>query len=164
MFDQDLPNCLKNRVSAKRISLAALESMIKAIKQQDHDSQPQIGLLTAAGIIVGEPVDIAIEKDDFVKMKQTSENPDGTKRIALSVDISYVAYQGRNEILKNAEEKGYLPEIIDNGAFLNLKNVSLRPFSNMRDNINFEQLLVFVDQIIAFCLVDRQSYENQLQS
>ncbi len=74
----------------------------------------------------------------------------------VNVDFSYIVKMKNERLLKFEEENPNL-NVCDNGAILNLKNVSV-----YKDNLNdpvliTEQMLVFADQIIGFSAIPRNN-------
>lgn len=64
-------------------------------------------------------------------------------------------------IMPNSKQVDFSYTIKDNKDIaLNLENVVLKPTSNMASSINYPQLILFTNQIIAFSLINPKNFEN----
>jgi hypothetical protein len=140
-----IPACMNDRFSTKSITIASLDGIIKLAKETDPSNDYQILLLTALGFIKGDICDVATD-DNFI-----------TKRESLNsykMDISYAIKQ-RNRSIDSLEEENPNIKPIDNGATLNLKNVTVYKEDFNNPILSIDQMLIFADQIISFSMISR---------
>lgn len=138
-----VPNCLKDTLSLKKLTLHNLDILAKVIN--DNENDVQVLLLTPFGFIKGDIADVAT-KATYLSNTEDSK--------VVSVDISY-AIEMRNETIIDWESNGDILTPFDNGAAINLKNVSVYKDNLTNPVITTNQMVVFVDQVISFSLIPR---------
>ncbi|NFO72181.1 hypothetical protein FDC51_18905 [Clostridium botulinum] len=146
-----IPNCVKNNLSVKFIDIQLFNGMITYFNTQHENNDFQILLHTTYGFIKCDICN-ADPSDNFI----TPKNPMDPNSSNVNVDFSYIVKIKNERLLKFEEENPNL-NVCDNGAILNLKNVSV-----YKDNLNdpvliTEQMLVFADQIIGFSAIPRNN-------
>jgi len=145
----EIPKIVENRVSLKSMTLSALNSCISVLNDLAEQNNLRVVLLTPSGIIKGKivPVVEIVEGNEFLK-QISPENS------SFEADISFV-YALRQKTLIEWEKENPNLQVVDNGAFINLKDVELTSPSTPGIKNNFSQLIVFVDQIVGFSLTNQ---------
>lgn len=141
-----IPNSLKETYSCKGCTLITLES-IKQTLNTDHGVNSQVLLLTSYGFI---KCDIDFETSSKSPIKESNiENKGG-------LDLTCIS-NFRNILINNLEEETPGIQSKDNGAILNLKNVTI--FSSglsstlAHPTVTIDEFVIFADQIIGFSLI-----------
>lgn len=134
-------------ISLKMFVMNRFRGIIKEVKKVNTSYEsPSALILTANGLIIGD-------LEDYSKKPVNIEKK--------TVDISYlVELLGKEveHIKKEHKKINYL----DSGSMINLKNVVLFPNGNIIQKININQMMVFVDKIISFTIMDRKKFEEEL--
>lgn len=140
-----IPNCMNDRFSIKALTISSLNGIIEVAKKTDSSNDYQILLLTPLGFIKGDICNIA-NSDNFITKNESLNN--------FKIDISYAITQ-RNKSISILEEENPNIKPIDNGATLNLKNVTIYKENFINPILSIDQMLIFVDQIISFSMIPR---------
>jgi hypothetical protein len=140
-----IPNCMIDRFSIKALTVSALDAIIEVTNKSDSSNDYQILLLTPLGFIKGDICDIA-NSDNFITKNESLNN--------FKIDISYAITQ-RYKNISILEEENPNIKPIDNGATLNLKNVTIYKENLNNPILSIDQMLIFVDQIISFSMIPR---------
>jgi len=144
----EIPNCLKDRISFKSVTLHSLNTIIEHCNENGNDFQ--ILLLTPYGFIKGDISDFG-NKENFVS-KTNVENK-------FDIDFSYII-NSRDDYMSELEKDNPNIKPIDNGAVLNLKNVTIYKNDLANPVLTINQYMVFVDQIIGFYPIYRNLQPN----
>ncbi|AUM96139.1 MULTISPECIES: hypothetical protein [Clostridium] len=145
-----LPNCIKNNLSVKSMDIQLFNGIITYFNNEHDNNDFQILLHTTYGFIKCDICDIA-ESDDFITSGENSTNSNSEN---LNVDFSYIV-KIKNERLLEFEKENPNLNVCDNGAILNLKNVSIYKDDLKNPILTTNQMLVFLDQIIGFSAIPR---------
>ncbi len=140
-----MPECIKGRYSLKATTINSLGLLAKYFNENENGNDYQILLLTPYGFIKGDIENIA-SHDNFITKTDIPNKYD--------VDLSIV-YQYRNDALKDAEKDKENINLIDNGAIINLKNVTVYKDNLKEPILTTNQMIVFADQIVSFSLCPR---------
>lgn len=143
-----IPNSLKDTYSYKETTLFTLESIKQTLNSQ-YGTDKQILLLTSYGFI----------KCD-IDLDTTSESPFKETTIENQYKLDLTCINNfRNAFINKLEEETPNIKIRDNGAILNLKNVTIYSggLSNVLTGptIELDEFVIFVDQITGFSLIPR---------
>lgn len=138
------PECIKNNISLKVLTINQLGILANFFKENNY-ADYQVLLLTPFGFIKGDIENLATNQNFITETDSPNK---------YNIDIS-VVYQFRNDTLIELEKDNKTLNVIDNGALINLKNVTI-----YKDNLNVpilttNQMILFVDQIISFSLFPR---------
>lgn len=157
------PKSLEAKFSMKWATFQALHALTEVL-ESGAPGKLQMVLLTPTGFIWGRLSDIVTDLKDAVQPVGDPSSSDGANgAMRLVMDLSCIM-PIRAELVKQIEQQCPDPKIVDNGACIYLKNATLIPNSGFNVRLHFDQLLVFVDQIVGFSLCDRQSLESQLEN
>jgi len=141
MHDTISPNVLKARFSRKVIQIKALATMIENMNNQKKDKQYKLVVLTGAGKITGSFCNTFASDDPLANNEEET------------FDVSKVN-EFANKVLMDVEDEIININIIDNACFIKLKDVTLEAVG-LNSITQFDQLLVYVDQIIAFTMIEK---------
>lgn len=143
-----IPDSLKDTYSYKGATLITLET-IKQTLNDKYDSDKQILLLTSYGFI---KCDIDLDNSSESPFKET--NIENTYALDLTCLNNF-----RNAFINKLEEDTPNIKPRDNGAILNLKNVTI--YSNglstvpAHPTVTLDEFVIFADQITGFSLIPR---------
>ena len=134
-------------ISLKMFVMNRFREIIKEVKKVNTSYEsPSALILTANGLIIGD-------LEDYSKKPVNIEKK--------TIEISYLS-ELLNKEIENIEKEHKIINYLDSGSMINLKNVVLFPNGNMRQKINIYQMMVFVDKIISFTIMDRKKFEEDL--
>ncbi|WP_459480605.1 hypothetical protein [Clostridium saccharoperbutylacetonicum] len=142
-----IPNSLNNTYSYKETTLITLES-IKQVLNNKYEHDKQILLLTSCGFI---KCDIDLDTTSEAPFKET--NIKNQYKLDLTCINNF-----RNAFINKLEEETPNIKICDNGAILNLKNVTIYSGAlsdTLTSTVKLDELIIFVDQITGFSLIPR---------
>ncbi len=141
MQDTITPNVLKSRFSRKVIQIKALAAMADNMNRQDKSKQYQLMVVTQAGQIVGDYC------ETYCSDEQCCKSEDNLFDVSMINEFA-------NKVLIDVENEIVNIDVIDNGHFIKFNNAKMKA-NGSSEITDFSQLIVYVDHVIAFTLVEK---------
>lgn len=132
--------------SLKRLSLISADVIAKSFKDVGPGNDFALSLITPAGMIVGDikKPNVSQDRKDYFHLDEETKK--------LNYDLQ-VVFQQLDEAIKQLHEDNV--ETRQDAASFTMENVMFFPESNLSKRINFEQMIVFVEQVISATIVSR---------
>lgn len=141
MQDTLTPNVLKARFSRKVIQIKALAAMAENMNRQNQEHQYQLMLITPAGQITGDYC------ETYCSDEQCCNNESAIFDVSMINEFA-------NKVLMDAESEIVNIDVIDNGHFIKFNNATITSHgTDLKTKLS--QLIIYVDQVIAFTLVEK---------
>ena len=125
-MDKKVPMRSNTAVDVKAFTLQAYQAAFNETAQAEKD--PRIVLFTSSASILGTVVTTK-ERDSYVQINSTM-------------------LEKRDKLIQNLDEEK-IP-FINNASTIQLKNVTIRSFSNPETALNLPVMNIFADQIVGF--------------
>lgn len=148
MADNNKPNCLKNKISTKRVMMSGAEVLCSTLRQTTHNDAHLV-LLTNGGIISGIPA----SAEEYLSEEFTTPTENINEHKVNLFSLGKLRYTQIQEMEKKEPEL----EVIDNGSYICLKDAT---YKTGDISYNFGEIIVFADQIQGLALSDRNILAN----
>jgi hypothetical protein len=148
---------MPKKISSKSTLIGTLNALIKLLNGEIQPEESDLNQFTDEN---GVPLNnlqavflttygkITADIEDIVTYENAFEANDNN---GFYFDLSALIGQ-RNKIIEDYKESDEEIEIIDNGRVINLKNVKISNVSNPDSTSYYDQLILFIDQIIGFSI------------